>query len=177
MRLIFFFISIIFFSCQNNPDLVNDLFQTKAFPVEVISKSKMIHTEEGEIKLEIIANKIERFVGDSARLSFSNGFNVAFYNSSGNVTSNLFAKNAIVDEKNNLMTARDSVVLKSKKKKLETELLIWDEKKEKIYTTNDVIITTENEVIYAKGFESDPNFSDYTLKKISGKMYVNSKEK
>ena len=75
------------------------------------------------------------------------------------------------------MTARDSVVLKSKKKKLETELLIWDEKKEKIYTNNDVIITTDNEVIYAKGFESDPNFSDYTLKKISGKMYINSKEK
>ena len=166
-----------FFSCQNNPDLVNDLFQTKAFPVEVISKSKMIHTEEGEIKLEIIANKIERFVGDSARLSFSNGFNVTFYNRSGNVTSNLFAKKAFVDEKNNLMTARDSVVLKNKKKKLETELLIWDEKKEKIYTNNDVIITTDNEVIYAKGFESDPNFSDYTLKKISGKMYINSKEK
>ena len=177
MRLIIFFISLMFFSCQNNPDLVNDLFQTKAFPVEVISKSKMIHTEDGEIKLEIIANKIERFVGDSARLSFSNGFNVTFYNRSGNVTSNLFAKNAFVDEKNNLMTARDSVVLKSKKKKLETELLIWDEKKEKIYTNNDVIITTDNEVIYAKGFESDPNFSDYTLKKISGKMYINSKEK
>ena len=177
MRLIIFFISLMFFSCQNNPNLVNDLFQTKAFPVEVISKSKMIHTEEGEIKLEIIANKIERFVGDSARLIFSNGFNVTFYNSSGNVTSNLFAKKAIVDEKNNLMTARDSVVLKSKKKKLETELLIWDEKKEKIYTNNDVIITTDNEVIYAKGFESDPNFSDYTLKKISGKMYINSKEK
>ena len=177
MRLIIFFISLMFFSCQNNPNLVNDLFQTKAFPVEVISKSKMIHTEEGEIKLEIIANKIERFVGDSARLSFSNGFNVTFYNGSGNVTSNLFAKKAIVDEKNNLMTARDSVVLKSKKKKLETELLIWDEKKEKIYTNNDVIITTDNEVIYAKGFESDPNFSDYTLKKISGKMYINSKEK
>ena len=177
MRLIIFFISLIFFSCQNNPNLVNDLFQIKAFPVEVISKSKMIHTEEGEIKLEIIANKIERFVGDSARLSFSNGFNVTFYNRSGSVTSNLFAKKAIVDEKNNLMTARDSVVLKSKKKKLETELLIWDEKKEKIYTNNDVIITTDNEVIYAKGFESDPNFSDYTLKKISGKMYINSKEK
>ena len=91
-----------FFSCQNNPNLVNDLFQTKAFPVEVISKSKMIHTEEGEIKLEIIANKIERFVGDSARLSFSNGFNVTFYNRYGKITSNLFAKTAIVDEKNNL---------------------------------------------------------------------------
>ena len=50
MRLIIFFISLMFFSCQNNPNLVNDLFQTKAFPVEVISKSKMIHTEERAIQ-------------------------------------------------------------------------------------------------------------------------------
>ena len=45
-------------------------------------------------------------------------------------------------------------------------------KKDKIYTENDVIITTEKEKIYAKGFSSDPNFNDYTLKKISGKMYI-----
>ena len=38
----------------------------------------------------------------------------------------------------------------------------------------DVIVTTDKEVIYAEGFSSDPNFKDYTLKKISGRMYVNS---
>ena len=74
------------------------------------------------------------------------------------------------------MIATDSVILKSIDKKLETEVLIWDQKKEKVYTEEEVVITTANEVIYAQGFISDPNFSDYTLKKISGKMYVNSIE-
>jgi len=173
MRIFFLLFFLLFYSCQNNLDLVNNLFKTNNFPIEVISKSKMIHTEEGKLKLEIFAEKIERYIGDSAKLSFTEGFNVNFYSKSGKVTSNLSAKSAIVDEKNNLMTAIDSVILRNNDKKLETELLIWDEKKEKIYTNNDVIITTENEVIYAKGFESDPNFSDYTLKKISGKMYLN----
>ena len=97
-----------------------------------------------------------------------------FYNTSGEITSNLTANSAIVDEKKNIMTATDSVTLKNNERKLETEILIWDENKDKIYTDSDVIITTSNEIIYAQGFISDPNFSDYTLKKISGKMFLNS---
>jgi len=64
--------------------------------------------------------------------------------------------------------------LKNSNRKLETEHLIWDQEKKLIYTDNDVIITTDKEVIYAEGFSSDPNFKDYTLKKISGRMYINS---
>lgn len=90
--------------------------------------------ENGLIKLEIIANKIERFIDDSPRLLFSNGFEVIFYDDSSNVISNLKAKNAIVDEINNIMRASSSVVLSNKTKTLETEYLVWDEKKDKIYT-------------------------------------------
>ena len=57
---------------------------------------------------------------------------------------------------------------------LETEYLIWDEVKNLVYTEEKVIITTEKEVIYAEGFSSDPDFKDYTLKKISGKMFINT---
>jgi len=174
MRLIYFLIFLFLYSCQNDPLMVNNLFVAEDFPLEVIKKSKLIHTEEGKIKLEVNAEKIERHAGENPKLIFSQGFNVIFYNNSGKIISDLTANSAIVDEKDNIMTATDLVVLKNKERKLETELLIWDEKKDKIYTDSDVIITTQNEVIYAQGFISDPNFSDYTLKKISGKMYLNS---
>ena len=72
----------------------------------------MIHTEEGKIKLEIQSEKIERYSGEVSELKFSNGFKVNFYSKSGKIISNLSALNAIVDEKNNIMTARDSVILK-----------------------------------------------------------------
>ena len=163
----FTFISLLFLStsCTNDPHLVSELFEDKNLPIEIIEKSNLIHTENGLIKLE-------RFVDDSSRLLFSNGFEVIFYDDSSNIISNLKAKNAIVDEVNNIMRASSSVVLSNKTKTLETEYLIWDEKKDKIFTENDVIITTEKEKIYAKGFSSDPNFNDYTLNKISGKMYI-----
>ena len=172
MRFTLISLLLLFISCTNDPHLVSELFEDKNLPIEIIEKSKLIHTENGLIKIEIIANKIERFVDDSPRLLFSDGFEVVFYDDSSNVISNLKAKNAVVDEINNIMRASSSVVLSNKTKTLETEYLVWDEKKDKIYTENDVIITTEKEKIYAKGFSSDPNFNDYTLKKISGKMYI-----
>ena len=162
------------FSCKNDPLLVNEFFSEDEIPVEIIEKSKLIHTENGYVELEINANKIQRFIGDNSRLIFSDGFEVVFYNDSAKVISNLSARNAIVDEINNLMSATNSVVLKNSNRKLETEHLIWDQEKKLIYTDNDVIITTDKEVIYAEGFSSDPNFKDYTLKKISGRMYINS---
>ena len=177
MRTLFSCLTVLFFSCQNNPSSVNELFQKNSFPIEVISKSKMIHTEEGKIKLEILSEKIERYSGEVSELKFSDGFNVNFYSKRGKIISNLSALNAIVDEKNNIMTASDSVVLKNNEKKLETDVLIWDEKKDKIYTESDVIITTKNEIIYAQGFISNPNFSDYTLKNIRGKMYIELEKK
>ena len=162
------------FSCKNDPLLVNEFFSEDEIPVEIIEKSKLIHTENGYVELEINANKIQRFIGDNPRLIFSDGFEVVFYNDSAKVISNLSARNAVVDEINNLMSATNSVVLKNSNRKLETEHLIWDQEKKLIYTDNDVIITTDKEVIYAEGFSSDPNFKDYTLKKISGRMYINS---
>lgn len=129
MRFAFLFLLFLSISCTNNPHLVSELFEDQNLPIEIIEKSNLIHTENGLIKLEIIANKIERFIDDSPRLLFSDGFEVIFYDDSSNVISNLKAKNAIVDEINNIMTASSSVVLSNKTKTLETEYLVWDEKK------------------------------------------------
>ena len=77
-------------------------------------------------------------------------------------------------EKKNVMIARDNVVLVSNKsEKLETEKLVLNEQKEKVYTNEKVIITTKNEVIQGVGFESSLDFSDYKLSKITGVIDLN----
>ena len=73
-----------------------------------------------------------------------------------------------------MMIARDNVVLVSNKsEKLETEKLVLNEQKEKVYTNDKVIITTKNEVIQGVGFESSLDFSDYKLSKITGVIDLN----
>ena len=87
------------------------------------------------------------------------------------------AKNAEINETTNIMTAFDKVVLNSVNgKKLETEELIWDDKKNLIYTNKRVIITTDKEVIHGTGFESNPDFTKYTITKIHGTFEYNLTE-
>lgn len=168
MRL-FFLLSIFFYSCSNDPELVKEFIVTENLPIEQIEDAEMRHTENGILKVKIIAKTIKRFKDLQHQLVFSNGFEVVFYNDSGSIKSVLKAVNAKVDEINNIMMASESVILTSSEgKKLETEELIWDENKNKIYTDKKVIITTGKEVIEGKGFESNPDFSEYSISKIHG---------
>ena len=74
---------MIFLACKNDPLMVNSLFNNENYPLEVIKNSKLIHTEDGKIKLEVNSSKIERFSGDEPKLIFTDGFKVIFYNTSG----------------------------------------------------------------------------------------------
>ena len=168
MRLFLFF-GILFFSCSNDPELVKEFIETENLPIERIKRAKMLHTENGVLKVKVIANTINRYKDIQPGLVFSNGMEVIFYNDSGSVESVLKAEDAEVDEVNNIMTALKSVVLTSSEgEELKTEELIWDERKNKIYTDKKVTIQTGNEVIKGQGFESNPNFSEYSISKIHG---------
>ena len=81
----------------------------------------------------------------------------------------LKAVNAEVNEVNNIMIASETVILiSSEGKKLETEELIWDKKRNKIYTDKKVIITTDKEMIEGEGFQSSPDFLQYSISNIQG---------
>jgi LPS export ABC transporter protein LptC len=165
----FFLLSVIFYSCSNDPELVKEFIATENLPIEKIEGAEMLHTEKGVLKVKIIATTIKRFKDIRPQLVFSNGLEVIFYNDSGLVKSVLTATNAEVDEINNIMTASENVVLMSSEgKKLETEELIWDENKNKIYTDKKVVVTTGKEVIEGEDFETNPDFSEYSISKIQG---------
>ena len=164
-----FLLSILLFSCTNDPEAVKECIDKGELPIEKIEEAEILHTENGILKVKILATTIKRFKDIQPQLVFSNGLEVIFYNDSGLVKSVLKSENAQVDEINKIMTATENVVLTSSEgNKLEAEELIWDEKKNKIYTYKKVIITTGREVIEGEGFESNPDFSEYLISKIQG---------
>ena len=174
----FLLLNIVFYSCSNNPELVKGFIAKGNLPIEKIEGAEMLHTENGELKVKIFATTIKRFKDIQPQLVFSNGIEVIFYNDSSSIKSILKASNAEMDEINKIMTASKNVILTSSDgKKLETEELIWDEKINKIYTDKKVIISTEKEVIEGDGFESNPDFSEYSISKIHGTFnFENSTE-
>ena len=168
MRLLFFFL-VVLIACTNDPKLVQNFVSNKQQAIEQIKGAELLHTENGKIKVRIVANKIERFQDQQPGLIFSEKMEVYFYNDSSELQSTLMANDASVDEETRIMLAQNNVVLTSNDdKKLETEELVWDEKKNKIYTDKKVKITTGKEVVNGEGFTSSPDFSQYSITKIHG---------
>ena len=168
MRFLFFLV-LIFVSCSNDPKLVQEFVSSEVLPIEKIEGAEMLHTENGKLKVKIVATTIERFNNQQPQLVFSNHLVVYFYNDSALVQSTLKAEYAEINDGKKLMTAKENVILTNiTGKKLESEELIWDEKNNKIYTDKKVKITTGKEVIEGEGFVSKPDFSEYSISKIHG---------
>ena len=169
MKIICLLFSTALVACTNDPKLVQDFVSDKEQAIEQIKGAELLHTENGKIKVRIVANKIERFQNQQPGLIFSKHMEVYFYNDSSELKSTLMANDASIDEDKKIMLAQNNVVLTSSNdKKLETEELVWDEKQDKIYTDKKVKITIGNEVIYGEGFISNPDFSEYSITKIHG---------
>ena len=165
----FFVFSIILYSCSNSSQSVKEFIDIENLPIEEIKGAEMLHTHNGFLRVKVIANTIKRFRDVQPSLIFSDGLEVVFYNDSGKVQSVLTAESAKIDETNNIMIASGNVVLiSSENKKLESEELVWDEVKNKIHTNKNIVVTTGREVVEGKGFQSNPDFSEYSISKIQG---------
>ena len=57
MRIILFL--LLFLSCKNDPKVVQEFFSGKELPIEQLKEVELIQTENGNIKVKIIANNIE----------------------------------------------------------------------------------------------------------------------
>jgi LPS export ABC transporter protein LptC len=168
MRL-FIFLLVVLISCTNDTKLVQEFVNDKQQPIEQIKGAELLHTENGKVKVRILASRIERFQDIEPSLIFSDHLEVYFYNDSTQLQSILMADYASVDEGKKIMLAQNNVILiSSDDKKLETDELIWDENKNKIYTDKKVKITTTKEVIYGEGFTSTPDFKQYSITNING---------
>ena len=168
MRLFLFFL-VVLFSCTNDPKLVQEFVSDKQQPIEQIKGAEILHTENGKVKVRLVANRIERFQEIQPALIFPDHLEVYFYNDSSQLQSTLMADYASIDEEKKIMLAQNNVILiSSDNKKVETTELVWDENKNKIYTDKKVKITTGKEVIYGEGFTSTPDFKQYSITKIHG---------
>ena len=99
------------------------------------------------------------------------GLEVEFFSEKTNKrVSKLTADSAIVDDRTKNIVAKGHVVIvaDSSGTKLETSVLHWNNKTQKLYSTEFVRITTKNETLEGWGFESDQNLNNYKIFKVSG---------
>ena len=164
-----YFLIFFFFSCTNDTNLVKEFFSENHLPIEQITDAELLHTENGKLKVKIIAGNIERFTDKQPELLFSKDIEIFFYNESEEIQSKLYSENAWEVKKSKIMVAYNNVnLISSDNRSLETEELIWDQVSDRIYTEKDVKIITNNEIIYGKGFYASPDFTKYEITNING---------
>jgi len=156
-------------SCEPDIQKVQLIADKEKFPLEAADNVELLYSDSARVKVKLTAGRMERYTGEDPYLELPKGVNVLFYSDSLTVKSSLRANYAVRYENRNIMEARnDVVVINEKGEKLNTEHLIWDEQKAKIYSEEFVKITTKDEIIYGNGFEANEDFTKYKIFNIKG---------
>lgn len=172
-----FLFTLVCSGCVNDMEEVNALTQTEILPIETADSVRIIYSDSALLKVILDTKHLERFMGTDPYIEMTGGVHVRFYNNQGAVESELSSNYAISHENSDVMEAKENVVVVNKKgETLNTEHLIWEKKTEKIRTDEFVKITTEDEVIFGHGLESNQDFTKYRIKNIKGTINLKDAE-
>lgn len=175
-RLLFLFLlafTIQLSSCVNDPAEVERITRKDNEPLEQISGLQTIYSDSGIVKVRVTAGEMKKILHPSQVTELPKGLHIEFYDDHLKVESELTAKYAIHYENERKWIAKKDVVVVNKKgEKLNTEKLIWDERKELLSSDEHVKITTAEEVIFGNGFETNQDFSHYKILNVTGILTV-----
>jgi LPS export ABC transporter protein LptC len=172
-----FLFALVLGGCVNDMEEVKAIVDDKLLPIETGDSIRIIYSDSAELKVILEAGHLERFMGENPYLEMTNGVHVRFFNNIGEVESELRSNYAISYQNKDVMEAKENVVVVNKKgETLNTEHLVWDKKTEQIHTEEFVKITTEDEVIFGHGLESNQDFTKYKIKKIKGTINLKDAE-
>ena len=166
--ILLFSITIIY-SCNTNPQKIEDLVKNFEGPIVTSEDVEWFYTKNGATSHRLTSPKVLRYDGQKPHIEYPLGLEVFSFNPLGEQESFMRADYAIQHLGDKTIEAKGGVILENHKgEKLETETLIWNEKKEQIFTEAQVKITKQGQLIIGEGFESNISFSNYTLKNSRG---------
>lgn len=165
-------------SCENDVEEIASLMKKEKAPISVGKNVEIIYSEKSCVKIKVKAPLLEEYGKEEDQyMEMTKGIEVFFYDSLLNITSTLTSNYAIHRVSEDVMEAKDDVVVTNDKgEKMNTEHLIWMKDSSKIYSNEFVKITTEDEVIIGEGMEANQDFSKWKIHKIKGIINVKEEE-
>lgn len=168
-----FLISTLFFSCENDIKVINTIGNKDYLPVESAKDVETIYSDSGRVVMLMKAPQLDRYTGEKNYIEMPKGVSLFFYDSLKNVKSYLTANYAISHEKEKIMEAKNNVVVVNEKnEQLNTEHLVWDERKGIFYSDKFVKINTGKEILMGEGMESDERFDRWKIKHPKGSITI-----
>ncbi|MCD4746265.1 MAG: LPS export ABC transporter periplasmic protein LptC [Bacteroidales bacterium] len=169
---------LLLFACENDIQTINLLTTIDSLPVESAKHIELIYSDSGKVQAILESPLMNRYLKKEPYWEFPDGLKIVFYDSIMSVKSQLTANYGISYENRKILEAKNDVVVinNEKNERLNTEHLIWDQKKGIIYSDVFVKITTEDETLYGEGLESDEKFDSYTIKNPTGEFKIKQDE-
>lgn len=171
--LLFTLISFIFIACENDISKVNFYAGKKNIPVESMYNAEIIYSDSGIVSGKLKARRLDHYTNKHSFTVMPKGIEVEFYDKNQIVETKLTANYAIKYDDKDVMEAKGNVIIINEKgEQLNTEHIVWSQKKEQINSDAFVKITTKTEILMGDGLESNQSFTKYKIKKIRGTIQL-----
>ena len=110
--------------------------------------------------------------------AFEKGVYLEKFDTLFRIEASIKADTAYYHEKKKLWELKGNVQIMSLRgDKFQTDLLFWDEKKEKVYSDKYIQIEQDDKVIRGYGFESNQDLTEYEIKNTTGIFTIEDKQK
>lgn len=165
--------TVMLLSCKNDIEKVNEVANEEIQPEMTGQNMVLIYSDSARIKYKVITPEYLKITqGNEKYEEFPQGLYVISYDKDGKEIGSIKSKYAKKLEDEMLWEARNEVVIiNAEGKKLETEQLFWDMKKEIIYSKRYVRLTSNGQIIEGnEGFQSDQNLEDPVFYGITGQV-------
>lgn len=172
--------AIMLLACKNDIKEVNALAEREKRPDMTGENLELVYSDSARIKYRVLAPEYIKVNREKEKYEeFPKGIHVLSYDPAGKMIGSIKAKYAKKLEDEMLWEARNEVVIiNAEGKKLETELLYWDMKKELIYSDRYVKLSADGQIIEGNnGFHSDQNLNHTVFENISGSIEVEKQQR
>lgn len=165
----------VFFSCrQSDVRQTEAVADRQAVPVLDVDSVTTLISDSGVVRYRISAPRWQ--VYDKAEPSyweFRQGIYLEEFDESLRVQASLKADYARYLDKEEKWTLTGNVhALNEQGEAFDTELLVWDQKTERVFSDSAITITRDSSVIQGIGFESDQTMTRYTILNPTGYFTV-----
>lgn len=163
-------------ACMRNDD--GDLRNVEHIQESATLSAFQLHsfvTDTGVYKYEFETPELHQYDNvEKPYTDFPQGLRFVMYSNAGTrVSSRISCRNARYHKSDNLWELNNDVeAMTEKGDVLNTEQLFWNTEQRRIYSDKFVKITTKNQVITGRGFESDDQLSKYEIKRPGGQIDV-----
>ncbi|MGL5318497.1 MAG: LPS export ABC transporter periplasmic protein LptC [Bacteroidales bacterium] len=165
-------------SCSQNKEGGVDPVNTSLVPTMKTMDVESLISDSGVTRYKFISKEWLMYSkSQSPYWHFPQGIYVEKFDSLFHVEASIKADTAYFWEQKKLWELKGNVqVLNIQNEKFETQLLFWDQNRQRIYSDSTIRIEQPERIIIGKGFESNEQMTKYTIRETNGIFSVREDE-